>query len=244
MLDSLIVSGVTGSTDVAAPSTHSRAQHGTAIAALVLATLLGGCSNPEPADLESLGLAIAADVQPGERFELTAAKDRDISITSVSAPSGVTATVSEPDPATVTLSVAVDSGTPAGTYTLLLRTDRNGNGAELEWPFDVVDAEPELSDGGVIPAEEIRDRFVDALAAKDPVALQALWPGSSWESLGLDVIGWFVPAQPDAPCQQFDDGSATCFVFEDGVSRVLGLTMEPTGSDGWTITSVSLDSTN
>ena len=88
----------------------------TAIATVLVAVLVGACSNAESANLESLGLAVAADVQAGEPFEVTAAKDAGISITSVSAPSGVTAVVSEPDEETVTLAVEVDPETPAGTY--------------------------------------------------------------------------------------------------------------------------------
>jgi hypothetical protein len=246
MVDDPVVDALTNQTPRATVSVNglSRVRMGKLIASLGLAMLLAGCSNTEPADLESLGLAIAADVQAGERFEVTVAKDPEISITGVSAPPGVTAVASEPDDQTLTLTVDVDVETAPGTYNVILRTDRSGTGAELEWPFDVIEANADTSADPAPAAEDIRDEFVAALLAKDATALEALWPESSWDTLGLDVIDWFVPTEPEGTCEPFEDGRTVCFVFEQGVPRVLGLTMDLTSAHGWVITSVTVDSTN
>jgi hypothetical protein len=205
--------------------------------------LVAACSSAGPANLESLGLAIAADVQPGEMFEVTVTKDPSISVMDVSAPAGVTANISQPADEILTLSVDVAPDTKPGSYTLLLRTDRNGEGAELEWPFDVVEADPAAPETLPESAEEVRSRFAAALYAGDGAALQALWPASSWDPLGIDVLESFVPVLDAPPCDTLDDGRVHCFVFDEGGPWVLGLMME-SRSDVWTVTLVSLDSTN
>ncbi len=142
----------------------------------------------------------------------------------------------------MTLSVSTEPGLEPGTYTLLLRTDRSGEEAELEWPFEV--QEGDAAAQVVVSPEEVSSQFASALFARDSGALQAMWPESSWDTLGVDVIESFVPNLDPPACELFDEGSAQCLVFERNDPWVLGLTMEPAGPEGWTITAVSLDSTD
>ena len=92
--------------------------------------------------------------------------------------------------------------------------------------------------------EALRDELVAAILANDAEALRSLWPVSSWETLGTDVLATFVPRSESGACDRLSETSAHCFVFERNVPFVLGLTMELQNSGGWALTVVGLDSTN
>lgn len=227
---------------------HSRTKKSMRLAApaIALAVFAGACasSESEPVDIESLGLAIEAEIQPGATFEVAVPAIAETSVVVVSTPPGVTASISEGSGGeSMVLSVAVEPDTSQGEYNVLLRAERNGgDGAELEWPFAV--AEPE----SVMPVEQpapesLRDEVLAAVATKDVYVLRALWPSSTWESLGVPVLESFVAGSEVPACNRLADDRAHCVVFEADIPRALEMTME-LGGDGWTITAMSWESTN
>jgi hypothetical protein len=212
---------------------------------ITLATLAGACTASEPVDLQGLGLEIGVDIQAGESFEVTVPMEADTSVAVVSAPKGVTASISEPaDGESMQLSVSVAPDTPAGDYIVLLRAERGGEGAELEWPFGVVVAEAPAPSEVAPGPDAVRDQVVAAVVARDGEALRSLWPSSAWEAFGPDVLESFTPSAELAPCERLSDDRAHCYVFEADFPRVLALTLETNDVSGWTIAAVSLESTN
>ncbi|MDH3539456.1 MAG: hypothetical protein OEP52_05645 [Acidimicrobiia bacterium] len=111
------------------------------VAAAVLVLVAGACGSSSTVDRESLGLMIEADIQAGSRFEVSVPMQPDTAIEVVSAPAGVTASISEAaDGGALLLSVAVDADTPRGAYNLGLLATQDGEEHLIGWPFDVVDA--------------------------------------------------------------------------------------------------------
>jgi hypothetical protein len=109
-------------------------------AAVALAVVLAACGSASTVDLESLGLMIEADIQAGSRFETVVPARPDTTIDVVSAPPGVTASISEAsDGESIVLSVVVEGDTPRGAYNLALRVVQDGEEYELGWPFEVVE---------------------------------------------------------------------------------------------------------
>ena len=90
----------------------------------------------------------------------------------------------------------------------------------------------------------VRDEFVAAIAARDEAVLRSLWPASSWETIGADVLAGFEPSSDSGNCELLSELRAHCFVFQQDLPFVLGLTMESTDAGTWSIVSVALDSTN
>lgn len=108
------------------------------IAGLVL--MATSCTSAAEPDIESLGLAIKADIQAGTTFDAVVPVDRDTDITLIAAPPGVDATVERTsDGDSVMVSLAIDDDTPRGAYALALRVIQNGETYELGWPFEVVE---------------------------------------------------------------------------------------------------------
>lgn len=89
----------------------------------------------------------------------------------------------------------------------------------------------------------LRAEFIAAIAAQDEGVLRSLWPASSWESIGVGVLADFDPASDNGECDLLSETRASCFVFQQDLPFVLGLTMERTAGR-WSIVSVGLDSTN
>jgi hypothetical protein len=214
-----------------------------AVAVATLGALAGACTtaSAEPIDLETLGLSIQANIQAGSSFEAVVPNDPATSVEVISAPPGVTANISEtPDGTSIRLSISVDADTPRGLYNLGLRAERDGESFELGWPFEVVEAVTLPSSS----PEALRDEVLVAIAGKDSDALRSLWPASSWDAFGADILDDFVPAPDTGECQRSSDVLSECFVFELDVPRVLELTMELGGDGAWTVTGVSFESTN
>ncbi len=219
------------------------------VAALVAMVVLASCGSVEnPATLEDLGLAIAADVQQGTSFEVAVPLVTGTSVGVLTAPSGVEATIAiAPDGESMRLSLDVDSGTPAGTYDLGLVVIRDGERQELNWPFDVVAGLPSDSGGvtsGHDSPEAVGDALVAALASGDAELVRSLWPVSSWEGLGARILDEFVPRADAASCEMIGASQAQCFVFAEDVPFALGLTMQQQADGMWVISTVSYDSTN
>ncbi|NNF08691.1 MAG: hypothetical protein HKN74_00200 [Acidimicrobiia bacterium] len=108
-------------------------------AAVVLGVVLGACGS-STVDLESLGLAVAVDVQAGGEFELVVPSRSDTTIEVVSTPPGVSSSVTEiADGESIRLVLAADPDTPRGSYNVALLVTKDGTEHQLGWPFDVVD---------------------------------------------------------------------------------------------------------
>ena len=141
------------------------------VAAVVLALVAGACGSTSTVDRESLGLMIEADIQAGTRFEVSVPMQPDTSIEVVSAPAGVTASISEvAGGGAILLSVAVDADTPRGAYNLGLLATRDGEEFLIDWPFDVVD-------GGSTPTTQ--PGSAEARLTVDTPLLGELFPSPS-----------------------------------------------------------------
>ena len=89
----------------------------------------------------------------------------------------------------------------------------------------------------------LRAEFIAAIAARDEDVLRVLWPAASWESIGAGVLAEFEPASGNGECDLLSETRAHCFVFQQDLPFVLGLTMEH-AAGSWSIVSIGLDSTN
>lgn len=108
--------------------------------AAALTVLVGACGSSSTVDIQSLGLDVGAEIQAGQQFELSVPVEPDTTIELVSAPPGVTASLTEAaDGKSVRLALDVDADTPRGAYNVALRVDKDGKEYELGWPFDVVE---------------------------------------------------------------------------------------------------------
>lgn len=103
------------------------------------AVLAAACSSSAAPDIESLGLAITADIQAGSTFEVAVPATADTELSVVSAPSGVGATITDAPEGMIRLAVAVGEDTPRGAYNLALLAVRDGERYELGWAFEVVE---------------------------------------------------------------------------------------------------------
>lgn len=160
-------------------------------AAAVLALLAGACGSSSTVDRESLGLLIEADIQAGTRFEISVPKQPDTSIEVVSAPDGVTASVSEAaGSGTILLSVAIDADAPRGAYNLGLQATRDGEEFLIDWPFDVVD-------GG--STATIQPGSVEARLTVDTPLVGEVFPSSSVISgeASSSTVGYLLSAGGD-----------------------------------------------
>lgn len=118
-----------------------------AVAVLALTVLATACSDTNPPDIESLNLAISADIQAGTTFEVAVPEKADTSIRVKTTPAGVTAAITDgPEAGTIVLTVNVEFDTPRGAYNLGLSVVRDGEEYEVGWPFEVVDP------GGAAPS--------------------------------------------------------------------------------------------
>ena len=143
-----------------------------------LALLMGACGSTESVTIESLGLSVEVDIQAGSEFELAFPLDQDTSIGVVSAPPGVTATITEASNGeSMLLAVAVDAATPRGAYNLALLATRNGEDYELGWPFDVV--EPVGAASPTDPVATTQPGVVGALLTVDSPLPGAVFTSSS-----------------------------------------------------------------
>jgi hypothetical protein len=108
------------------------------------------------------------------------------------------------------------------------------------------DPEPDVPVTTQVPPtpESLRGELVAAIAARDEDALRFLWPASSWDTIGTDVLADFEVSSEGGDCDRLSAIRAHCYVFEQDVPFVLGLTMELTGAGSWRINSVTLDSTH
>lgn len=220
----------------------------TAIIAMAVFVVACGGADTEPVALETLGLAIETDIQAGSTFEVTVPAGEDTSVVVASVPAGVTASISE-DPIgdSMILRVAVEPDTPRGDYIVLLRAERDGEGAELEWPFGVVEPDAPVEQTstdqpGPSPAD-VRDEVAALIAARDSGSLRTLWPSPSWEDWAAELVPTFVPSSDNGECDLLDDGQANCFIFAQDDPFVIGLTLARDG-DRWTIVAAGYDSTN
>lgn len=106
-------------------------------------------------------------------------------------------------------------------------------------------AQPEARTGSTFATPEaLRDGLTAAIAAGDLGSARGLWPPSTWDELGPDVMNGFAPNSDSPDCDRISEGAAHCLVFEQDYPRVLELTMALDTSGNWTITAVSLESTN
>lgn len=211
--------------------------------------MLASCgSADEPATLEDLGLAIAADVQQGATFEVAVPILAGTTLSVATAPAGVNAAIVEAsDGDSLRLSLDVDSGTPAGTYNLGLVVLRDGERQEIAWPFDVVPGVSSETGGmasGYETPEALKDELVAALLAGDVDMVRSLWPAASWEDLGTTIFDEFVPSTADTSCEMMGDSTANCLVFAQAMPFVLGLTMQQQANGMWQLSTVAYDSTN
>lgn len=92
--------------------------------------------------------------------------------------------------------------------------------------------------------EALRDGLTTAIAAGDLGSARGLWPPSTWDELGPDVMNGFAPDSDSPECDRTSEDKAHCLVFEQDYPRVLELTMALDTTGTWTITAVSLESTN
>lgn len=115
------------------------------LVAAAFTLVVAACGSSSAVDIQSLGLDVEADIQAGARFELALPVQPGTTIELVSAPPGVTASLSEAGGGSLLLSVAVDADTPRGAYNLALRVDQDGDTHELGWPFEVVDPSTTLT---------------------------------------------------------------------------------------------------
>ncbi len=109
------------------------------VAVAASALLTAACSSSAAVDIESLGLAITVDIQAGSTFEVAVPATASTELRIVSAPPGVTATITDAPEGMIRLVVAVDEDTPRGAYHLALLAVRDGERFELGWPFEVVE---------------------------------------------------------------------------------------------------------
>ena len=140
--------------------------------------LVAACSATEAVDIESLGLALTVDIQAGTTFEVAVPATPNTTLTVVSAPPGVSATITDAPDDMIQLSVAVDEDTPRGAYNLALLAVRDGESYELGWPFEVI--EPEVSAPTTVPVDSTAPAPVEALLVVDSPQ-----PGDVFPSLGL-----------------------------------------------------------
>jgi len=123
-----------------------------AAAALALMVLATGCSSSEEPSLESLNLAIAADIQAGETFEVAVPSQSDTLVAVETTPAGVTAAITDDSEAgTMLLTVNVEFDTPRGAYNLGLSVVRDGKEFLVGWPFEVIDPGGAAPSSGDIP---------------------------------------------------------------------------------------------
>jgi hypothetical protein len=92
--------------------------------------------------------------------------------------------------------------------------------------------------------ESLREELVAAIEARDGAALRSMWPAASWDSIGADVLASFSASSDSGACERLSAARAHCFVFQQDMPFVLGLTMELHSAGRWGLASVSLDSTN
>ncbi|NND02383.1 MAG: hypothetical protein HKN91_06300 [Acidimicrobiia bacterium] len=140
--------------------------------------LMAACSATEAVDIESLGLVVSADIQAGTTFELAVPSNPDVELTVVSAPPGVTATLSEVADERWLLKIVVDEDTPRGAYNLALRAVRDGESYELGWPFEVV--EPVGAVSTTVPVDTTQPAVVDEFLVVDSPQ-----PGDVFDDLSL-----------------------------------------------------------
>ena len=160
-------------------------------AAAALAVMLAACGSSSTVDLESLGLMIEADIQAGSRFEVVVPARPDTTIEVVSAPPGVTASITEASGGeSIVLSVAVENDTPRGAYNLALRVVQDGDEYELGWPFEVV--EP-AGTATTLPGS------VEALLTVDAPQVGVVFPSPSVISgqSSTDTVGYLLTGGGD-----------------------------------------------
>ena len=167
-------------------------------------------------EIDDHGLAIGADIQAGSTFEVTVTIDPAATFAVAAAPPGVTASIAWMAAESTLFSVAAAPGHAAW----VLQPDNPSRDRRA-----------------------VRDAFVEALAARDEVALRSLWPSESWDALGIDVLETFVPREDNGECDLISETSSHCFVFQQDLPFALGLTTE-LRANTWTITTVGLDSTD
>ena len=92
--------------------------------------------------------------------------------------------------------------------------------------------------------EALRDGLTAAIAAGDLGSARGLWPPSTWDVLGSDVMNGVAPNSDSPDCDRISEDKAHCLVFEQDYPRVLELTMALDTTGSWTITVISLESTN
>lgn len=167
----------------------------TAILVTVFATSLVGCGSSAAPDLESLGLAIAVDVQAGGDFDLVVPARDDTTIELVSSPPGVDASVTEVSGGeSIRVAIAADPDTPRGSYNLALRVTQDGEDYELGLPFDVVDPETDTTQPGQ----------ADAVLTVESPDIGAVFPSQSTVSgqSSSDVVGYNLLAGDDVVLAQ------------------------------------------
>lgn len=112
----------------------------TLVITAVASAVLFGNDGPADPDIESLGLAIDTQIEAGSTFEVTVPMDPATSIVVAAAPPGVEAEIMRtPSGEAIVLSIAVDPGTPQGSYDLALMVNREATEYRLAWPFEVVE---------------------------------------------------------------------------------------------------------
>lgn len=132
---------------------------------VVAASATAACSSSPAVDIESLGLAITVDIQAGSIFEVAVPATASTELSVVSAPPGVSATITDVPDGMIRLVVAVDEDTPRGAYNLALLAVRDGDRFELGWPFEVV--EPDAAAPTTGPVATTQPSVVDALLVVD-----------------------------------------------------------------------------
>ncbi len=141
------------------------------------AVFMAACSPSAAPDIESLGLAITADIQAGSTFEVAVPATADTELSVVSAPPGVTATITHAPGGMMRLALAVDDDTPRGAYNLALLAIRDGERFELGWPFEVV--EPDAAAPTTSPVATTQPSVVDAMLVVDTPRPGDLFPDLS-----------------------------------------------------------------
>lgn len=141
------------------------------------AVFMAACSSPAAPDIESLGLAITADIQAGATFEVAVPATADTELSVVSAPPGVTATITAGPEGAMRLVVSVDHDTPRGAYNLALLVVRDGERYELGWPFEVVEPDEAAPTTGPVATTQLSE--VDAMLVVDTPRPGDMFPDSS-----------------------------------------------------------------